>query len=147
MTITQNSERQYVLQGEVVVNVADFTGALPLVNPGESHEAIAVPKNAIVVGGQWITTTAWDDTGATETYDMACGDGGVRARYLPVTSAVDAATAAGQHLLVPTGFVYTADDDVSVSLVASSGAVAMSTGAGILQVMYTVTGRSNENQE
>ena len=144
MAILQNSDRQYVLQGEVAVTFDDFTATTGTATPGESHEAVAVPANSRVVGGSWVTTTAFDDAGPTETYTLTIGDGVDRARYL-AAAAVDAATAAGQHPIVPTGFLYTADDDVSVSLIASAGATAITAGAGVLQVQYTITGRSNEN--
>lgn len=144
MAILQNSDRQYVLQGEVVVTFDDFSDSAVPTTPGEPQEAVAIPANGIVVGGQWITTAAFDDSADTETFTLAVGDGTDRA-YLLAAAAVNATGAGGQHALVPTGQVYTVDDDISVNLISSAGATTMDSGAGVLQVMYTVTGRSNEN--
>ena len=61
-------------------------------------DAILLPNNAIVVGGEVVTETAVSGSIA---YNVSVGDSGSATRYLGVTDKV----AAGRTALVPTGFV------------------------------------------
>ena len=129
MAITKDFERQYVLSAEVEI---DYTQLVT----GVAQEAIDIPQNAVVIGGEWIVDTVWD-SGTSDVLDI--GDGGDVNRYI----AADDLTAAGRNVLLLTGFKYTAADTIDAEWT-GTGAVP-SQGAGRLLVQYVKTGRGNEN--
>lgn len=96
---------QYPITAEFTFDVANDTtknvsGADDNFNVVGSHvfDAILLPTNAIVVGGEVVTETAVSGSTA---YNVKVGDSVNDARYLASTDRV----AAGRSALTPTGFV------------------------------------------
>jgi hypothetical protein len=135
MAITKDSNRQGVLVVHQPFTWEDLgDGAITTTTV---FDAIQMPANAIVVGGQLVITTVWDSSGTTT---VSVGDGGSAARYLGDTSIKSAARTA----LVPTGYKYTAGDTIDLDLALATGVA--TAGEGYLEVEYIIDGRSNENQ-
>ncbi len=130
MAITKESGRQDIISAKV-----DFTfGTGADVAVQGSFEAIQVPQNAIVVGGYIYVSDA-----TTATVDINIGDGGSTTRYI---AAVDGA-ATGLTALVPTGYKYTAQDTIDVTITVANPAAA---GAATLVVNYIVDGKEYFSQ-
>ena len=99
-------------------------------------DAILLPNNAIVVGGEVVTETAVSGSTA---YNVSVGDSGSATRYLGVTDKV----AAGRTALVPTGFVG-GGEQVRVTVAPT---VADATAGKItVRVSYIIRNRVNEVQ-
>ena len=99
-------------------------------------DAILLPTNAIVVGGEVVTETAVSGSTA---YNVSVGDSGSATRYLGVTDKV----AAGRTALVPTGFVG-GGEQVRVTVAPT---VADATAGKItVRVSYIIRNRVNETQ-
>lgn len=130
MAITKDGGRQYPLWAEVEFAYTDFTS-------GVSAEAIDLPGNAVVVGGELVITTAFNSA-TSDTFIV--GDGAVTNRY---ANAVNGAAAARTALTL-TGFRYTTPDTVDVRW--TGVGAAPSAGAGVLRVQYILKNRSNEVQ-
>lgn len=134
---------QYPITAEFTIDVANDTmknasGADDNFNVVGSHvfDAILLPTNAIVVGGEVVTETAVSGSTA---YNVSVGDSGSATRYLGVTNKV----AAGHTALVPTGFVG-GGEQVRVT-VAPTGANATA-GKITVRVSYIIRNRVNEVQ-
>jgi hypothetical protein len=127
-SLTKNSGRQ-----EVISAIVDFTFA-DAPTTATAYDAIDLPVNAIVVGGDLVVTTAWNTaTSAT----LAVGDVTTTNRYLAAT---DLKTV-GRTPLVPTGFTHTSVENLLKGLTAFVGAAATA-GAARLRVDYIVKGRA-----
>lgn len=99
-------------------------------------DAILLPTNAIVVGGEVVTETAVSGSTA---YNVSVGDSGSATRYLGATDKV----AAGRTALVPTGFVG-GGEQVRVTVAPT---VADATAGKItVRVSYIIRNRVNEVQ-
>ena len=134
---------QYPITAEFTFDVANDTmknvsGADDNFNVVGSHvfDAILLPTNAIVVGGEVVTETAVSGSTA---YNVKAGDSVHDARYLGVTNKA----AAGHTALVPTGFVG-GGEQVRVT-VAPTGANATA-GKITVRVSYIIRNRVNEVQ-
>lgn len=114
-------------------NTVDF-GKTNLGGAAGSFAVIPLPPGATVIGGEVITTTAFDTAG----YDVTVGDADSASRYLASTDL----KGAGRAALVPTGYVGTGQNIV----VGFSSDDACTTGKMTVRVMYTVAGRTNEVQ-
>lgn len=99
-----------------------------------SFDVINLPYGAVVIGGEWVTETAFDTAG----WDLTVGDAVTGNRYLASTDV----KSAGRTALVPTGYV---SDGGSVRISVQCDD-ACTTGKGTLRVMYTIRGRSHEAQ-
>ncbi len=134
---------QYPITAEFTFDVANDTmknvsGADDNFNVVGSHvfDAILLPTNAIVVGGEVVTETAVSGSTA---YNVSVGDSGSATRYLGVTNKV----AAGHTALVPTGFVG-GGEQVRVTVAPT---VANATAGKItVRVSYIIRNRVNEVQ-
>ena len=134
---------QYPITAEFTFNVANDTmknvsGADDNFNVVGSHvfDAIFLPTNAVVVGGEVVTETAVSGSAA---YNISVGDSGSATRYLGVTNKV----AAGRTALVPTGFVG-GGEQVRVTVAPT---VANATAGKItVRVSYIIRNRVNEVQ-
>lgn len=93
-----------------------------------------LPMNATVMGGHWVTETAFDTAG----YDVTVGDTAVTNRYLASTDVKGAALTA----LTPTGF-RGAGENLVITVSTDDACTA---GKATLRIWYTIQGRSNEVQ-
>ena len=134
---------QYPITAEFTFDVANDTmknvsGADDNFNVVGSHvfDAILLPTNAIVVGGEVVTETAVSGPTA---YNVKVGDSVNDARYLASTDRV----AAGRSALTPTGFVG-GGEQVRVTVAPT---VANATAGKItVRVSYIIRNRVNEVQ-
>ena len=134
---------QYPITAEFTFDVANDTmknvsGADDNFNVVGSHvfDAILLPTNAIVVGGEVVTETAVSGSTA---YNVKVGDSVNDARYLASTDRV----AAGRSSLTPTGFVG-GGEQVRVTVAPT---VANATAGKItVRVSYIIRNRVNEVQ-
>lgn len=99
-------------------------------------DAINLPPNAIVVGGEVVTETAV--TGSTA-YNVSVGDSGSATRYLSATDRV----AAGRTALVPTGYVGNGEQ---IRVTVAPTVAAATAGKVTVRVQYIVRSRVNETQ-
>ncbi len=134
---------QYPITAEFTFDVANDTmknasGADDNFKVVGSHvfDAILLPTNAIVVGGEVVTETAVSGSTA---YNVSVGDSGNATRYLGATDRV----AAGRTPLVLTGFVG-GGEQVRVTVAPT---VAEATAGKItVRVSYIIRNRVNEVQ-
>lgn len=91
-----------------------------------------LPINAVVIGGEWVTETAFDTAG----YDVTVGDTAVTNRYLASTDV----KAAARTALTPTGFRGAGEDLV----ITVSTDDACTTGKATLRVQFVIKDRQNE---
>ena len=134
---------QYPITAEFTFDVANDTmknvsGADDNFNVVGSHvfDAILLPTNAIVVGGEVVTETAVSGSTA---YNVKVGDSVNDARYLASTDRV----AAGRTALTLTGFVG-GGEQVRVTVAPT---VAEATAGKItVRVSYVIRNRVNETQ-
>jgi len=118
--------------------MVDITGALKDFKTVGSTvvDAINLPPNAIVVGGEVVTETAV--TGSTA-YNVSVGDSGSATRYLSATDRV----AAGRTALVPTGYVGNGE---RIRVTVAPTVAAATAGKVTVRVQYIVRNRVNEAQ-
>lgn len=122
---------------DTMVNTAGATVDFGKVNLGGaagSFVVIPLPPGAVVVGGELVTSTAFDTAG----FDVKVGDADDDDRYLASTDA----KAAGRVALVPTGYAGTGQNVV----LNFSSDDACTAGKMTLRVMYVVGGRTSEVQ-
>lgn len=125
----KDSSRQDVLSAKVsvifgsAVSGADFTAT-------GTKTAIAVPAGAIVVDGFYRQVS-----GTSSSVTVAIGDGGSSSRY---KGSIDA-NAVATTSLVPTGYKYTQDDTIDITV---AGATPAAGGEGLLVVNYIIDGRA-----
>jgi len=128
MAITKASNRQHSISSKVEFTMG--TAASEDIGVIGVYPAIDVPEGAIVTGG-WINVS----TVTTATVDLDVGDATTPARYV---NGVDGA-ALGLTALVPTGYQYTAADEITVSVTVADADAA---GTAELVVEYMVDGRA-----
>lgn len=143
--LRKNRTLQYPLQAEFTFNFNDTaTDAVAAVDKSFGStftdnivfDAIALPPNAVVIGGDVTVETAYvGPTAAT----VAIGDSGNAARYLAATSML----AAGRTALVPTGYRGNGED---LRLTLNTTVANATAGKVSVRVLYTITGRANETQ-
>jgi hypothetical protein len=95
---------------------------------------INLPYGAVVVGGEWVTETAFDTAG----YTITIGDSTTADRYLASADK----KAAARTALTLTGYV---SDGAAIRLGVTNTDVC-TTGKATLRVLYTIRGRLNEAQ-
>jgi hypothetical protein len=130
MAIKLNTGRQEVITARVTWTFGTgkdiaATGAYP---------AIQVPEGAIILGGH-----LYCDDATTGSATVAIGDSGSTARYLGAT-AVDAT---GYTPLVPTGYKYTAQSNILVTV---AGANTTDAGSAELIIRYLRVNRTEFSQ-
>jgi len=111
---------------------ATVDGATALLT-AQIFDVMTLPINAVVIGGEWVTETAFDTAG----YDVIVGDSVTANRYLASTDV----KGVGRTALVPTGYV---SDGLPVRVTIATDDVC-TTGKGTLRVMYTIRDRASEN--
>lgn len=131
MAITKNAARQELVVAHVDISYADLVS-------GTAANAIDLPTNAVVVGGDVVVTTAFN-SGTSDV--ITVGDVTTANRYLGSTSIASAARTA----LVPTGFVSTTTQP-SVRVTWTAVGTAATAGALRLTVTYYVKGRAAFSQ-
>jgi hypothetical protein len=131
MPITKQRGRQGVIEAFVEFNFAD----IPTV---ATWPAIDLPPGAIIVGGDLVVTTAWNNSG---TATLAIGDATTGNRYLTATSL----KSAGRTALVPTGF-RTTTAQPSVTAVTALSSLDSTAGVARLRVAYIVDKRVSFTQ-
>lgn len=102
-----------------------------------AFDVIPLPVGAIVIGGEIVTETAFNNV---TTLAVIVGDSGSTNRYLSTADRKGAARVA----LVPTGFVG-AGENIRLTVTPTWGG-APTTGKFTLRVEYIIRGRSNEVQ-
>ena len=134
---------QYPITAEFTFDVANDTmknvsGADDNFNVVGSHvfDAILLPTNAIVVGGEVVTETAVSGSTA---YNVKVGDSVNDARYLASTDRV----AAGRSALTPSGFV---DGGEQVRVTVAPTVANATAGKITVRVSYIIRNRVNEVQ-
>lgn len=132
MAITKNTARQ-----EVIAAYVDFTFA-DAPTTATIYDALNLPTNAVVVGGDLVVTTAWD-TGTTATIDV--GDVTSGNRYANDVNL----KAAARTALTLTGFVTTTTQPV-INVTPTLSGTAATAGAARLTVLYVVKGRAAFSQ-
>lgn len=126
----KNCERQSPLIVIQKFTFADFVS-------GVAQNAIEVPANAICIGGDFVVDTAWNSA-TSDTFIV--GDSGDTDRY---KAAINGQTAA-RTALVPTGYKYTTQSNVSITW--TGVGTAPTAGAGRLIMQYAVAGRAHATQ-
>lgn len=104
---------------------------------GTTIEALGIPGNARVIGGELTVTEAFN-SGTSDTLDV--GDGDNTTRY---ASGVNLQST-GRTALTLDGHKYTTPDTADATY-AQSGA-SPTAGAGFIEVMYVIDDRANEVQ-
>ena len=131
---------QTVLTAEFTFQIGDTmtntSGAADAFATVASHvfDVINLPVNAIVVGGDVTTETAF--TGSTA-YNISVGDSGSATRYLGATDKTTAARTA----LVPTGYVGTGEN---IRLTVAPTVATATAGKATVRVEYIIRNRANE---
>ena len=139
--LKKNRSAQYPLVAEFTFNITDtmvdvngvekaFKATAVVVDP------IALPPNAVVIGGDVTVETVSDESG---TATIKVGDSTTDNRYLGATTIKSAACTA----LVPTGYRGTGQD-IRVTLANQNGDA--TAGKVSVRVEYIISGRANETQ-
>lgn len=131
MAIKQNASRQELIVAHLTINHND-----PVI--GTSENAIDLPGNAVVVGGDIVVTTPWNNA---TTATLTLGDAALANRY---ANAVDLKTAARTALTV-TGFTHTVAE--SLKAVVAQAGTAPTAGSARVTLHYYVIGRSGFTQD
>lgn len=97
-----------------------------------AFDIINLPKNAVIVGGEVVTDTAFDTAG----YDITIGDATTANRYLTSTDV----KALGRTALVPTGY-RTAGAPLRLTRVSDD---VCTTGKMTVRVLYVTEGRGTD---
>lgn len=141
--LRKNSARQYPLVAEFTFNVTDTmvatdgaVRAFGAAGASTIFDALNLPNNAVLIGGEVVVETASNDSG---TATIAVGDSGNSTRYLAATSI----KAAGRTALVPTGYRGNGEDLRLTFANAGGGATA---GTITVRALYTITNRAHEVQ-
>lgn len=132
MAITKKPNRQEAIVAYVDVNLADVT-------TGVDYQAIMLPPNAVIIGGDVVATEAFNST-STDVVDV--GDSASQNRYLNDASVHTLTRTA----LVPTGYV-TLPTTRAVTVRWVSGGGSPSTGKFRLTVEYFILDRSEFTQD
>ena len=128
MSIKKNSGRQELVVAYLDIAFSDVTAY------GVAEDAIEIPGNAVITGGEIVVTEAWNSaTSAT----LKLGDAADDDRY--TAAAVDLKTL-GRTALTLTGFKHTKTESLK-SLLAQAGTAATKGKARIV-VNYYVEGRA-----
>lgn len=141
-TLNATRGAQYVLEAEVVF---DMSAADTMVNTsgvatafsaaaGTVFDAMKMPPNATVVGGEVVVETVSNDTG---TATIAVGDSGSATRYLAATNI----KAAARTALTLTGY-RGQGEDIRLTLANANGNA--TTGKVTVRVLYVMANRLNE---
>jgi hypothetical protein len=96
-------------------------------------DAVNLPVNSRVIGGELVVLTAFDTAG----YDITIGDATTANRYLTSTDV----KATGRTALVPTGYVNAAGENLRLTIASDD---ACTTGKARLTVEYIIEGRVSE---
>ncbi len=127
MSITKNSNRQEEIVAWVDINMADLVNNV-------AQNAIMLPPNAVITGGDITCITAFDST-SSDIIDV--GDSVTDDRYVSAASV----HATGLTALVPTGYA-TLPTTRAVAVLWASGGGTPTVGKFRLTVKYFVLGRA-----
>ncbi|MDH1475816.1 hypothetical protein N5F13_15005 [Comamonas thiooxydans] len=129
MSIKKNSGRQELVVAYLDIAFSDVTAY------GLAEDAIEIPGNAVITGGEIVVTEAWNSaTSAT----LKLGDAADDDRY--TAAAVDLKTL-GRTALTLTGFKHATTESLK-ALLAQAGAAATK-GKARIAVNYYVEGRAS----
>jgi hypothetical protein len=136
--MSKDFERQYPLSTDFIeIAFGDL-------EDGVAADAVDLPKNAVIVGGEVIVDEAWDGGEYLDELDtptLKVGDEDSATRY---SSGVDL-TATGRTALTLTSFRYVEPSAILV-LYEQAGGGDPEQGRARLRIEYTVQDRGNENQ-
>jgi hypothetical protein len=130
MALQRKSDRQAPIEAIIDIGFADPVAY------GTAENAINLPANAIVIGGDLTVTTAWNSATSAS---LTLGDAGSANRY---GNTIDLKTLARTALTV-TGYKHTVQEWLKANLAQVGAATA---GAARLRVTYVVQGRGQANQ-
>jgi hypothetical protein len=108
-----------------------------LFTTGGVFDAILMPQNAVVVGGELVVDVASDDTG---TATVSIGDATSATRY----GATENLKSAARVALDLTGYVNSVGENIRLTIANANGDAAA--GAFRINVMYVIEDRVNEVQ-
>ena len=132
MPIKKNSGRQDLIVASLFIGFADPSPY------GTAQNAIDLPGNAVLVGGDVTVITPWN---STTTATLQLGDAAVPARY--TSAPVDLKTA-GRTALTLTGYKHSVAESLK-ALLAQTGAAATA-GTARVTLQYFVEGRAAFSQ-
>jgi hypothetical protein len=135
---------QYVLSTELVLNfndtVVDINGATKAIDGSVAGpivlDAINLPPGSRLIGGEWVSDTAFNGT----TFTVSVGDATLGTRYLVAT---DLKAGGVRTPLVLTGFRNDSGGNIRLSISPTGTHTA---GKGPLRAEYVIEGRANEVQ-
>lgn len=130
MPVTKKTSRQQIILAFVDITFADMVS-------GVAQDIMEMPVNSIVVGGDVVTSVAWNSV----TSDViVVGDAASAARYFASTTI----HAINRNPLVPTGFKYTAKTNLQATVTSVGGSLT----AGVTRVVvhYYIDNRSQWTQ-
>lgn len=128
MSIKKNSGRQELVVAYLDIAFSDVTAY------GLAEDAIEIPGNAVITGGEIVVTEAWNSATSTT---LKLGDAADDDRY--TATAVDLKTL-GRTALTLTGFKHATTESLK-ALLAQAGAAA-TRGKARIVVNYYVEGRA-----
>lgn len=132
MPIKKNPSRQELIVAHLLIGFADPKAY------GTAEDALELPGNAVVVGGDITVLTPWNSaTSAT----LALGDAANGTRY--TAAAIDLKTA-GRTALTLTGYKHSVTE--SLKALATQAGAAATAGQARITVLYCVEGRSEFTQ-
>lgn len=141
--LKKNRALQYPLQAEFTFSVTDtmvatdgVTRTIGGAGAANIFDALNLPPNAVVVGGDLTVEVASNDA---STSTVAVGDSVSATRYLAATNL----KAAARTALVLTGYRGNGED---IRLTFANAGGGATTGTATVRVLYTITGRANELQ-
>lgn len=141
MTVTVNVNRQYP-----IVAIAQHGYASLVEASAITTNAMVLPPNSTVIEGRLALITDYDDD-ASETFTISVG---VSTSVSEVAHFIAATTCDGEEgtslLVVCPGDLYTAEEQVTITLNMSSGSSVLTAGASTLFLQYVVTGRGGLDQ-
>lgn len=120
---------------DTMLDVAGVSKDFGLASLAMAFDVINLPPNAVVVGGDITTETAFD----TAAYSVQIGDSAVANRYLAATDV----KALGRTALVPSGFRNVDGLNLRITIANTDGCT---TGKGTVRVHYIISGRADEVQ-
>jgi hypothetical protein len=134
MAITKNSGRAELITAHVDINFGDIP------TTATAYDAIDIPTNAVIVGGELVIVTPW---ATTTTATLSVGDVTLGTRYATTASLM--AAAGTRTAIAPTGFVSTLTEKRIQGTYAFTGSAATA-GQARLAIQYYVKNRSNFTQ-
>ena len=141
MAVTVRTNRQWPIVATANHTYVDLVEAAVI-----TTNAMLLPAQSVVIDGMLGVVTDYDDD-ASETFLMECGI------LLPLdrngvvpSSSVDGDAGFGFSLVLPNARIFTAETQVTMTLLMSSGSSVLTAGESNLYVVYILAGRATTEQ-